>query len=195
MTKLQFLFSLSEHLSSLPSEEKDENLEFYAEIIEDKMEEGLSEEEAVTSVGSPEELAAQILANHPKKKTSKKQKLKAWEIVLLAVGSPIWASLLIAAFAVAVSLYAVLWSVIVTLWACFAAFCACGIYGMIFGIGTAVSGNTITGMAFIGAGICCGGLGIFLFFGCKAATIGTALLTKNIFLWIKNQFTHKEDAQ
>ena len=46
MTKLSFLFSLREKLSALPTEEAEERLRSYSEMIEDRMEEGLSEEEA-----------------------------------------------------------------------------------------------------------------------------------------------------
>ena len=42
---------------------------------------------------------------------------RRWLIVLLALGSPIWLSLLIAAAAVVLSLYIVLWSLILSLWA------------------------------------------------------------------------------
>ena len=49
-----------------------------------------------------------------------KRKLKVWEIVLLAIGSPLWLSLLIAFFAAVIS-------VLVSLWAVFASFLACGV--------------------------------------------------------------------
>ena len=51
MTKLKFLLLLNERLSHLPSKEVEERLAFYSEMIEDRMEEGLSEEEAVSEVG------------------------------------------------------------------------------------------------------------------------------------------------
>jgi len=38
------------------------------------------------------------------------------------------------------------------------------------------------------------GLSIFLFYGCKAATAGTLILTKKMALWTKNIFIKKEDA-
>jgi uncharacterized membrane protein len=41
MTKLQFLMALHEKMSGLPREEVEERLEFYSEMIEDRMEEGL----------------------------------------------------------------------------------------------------------------------------------------------------------
>lgn len=198
MTKLKFLLSLHEKLSGLPQDEVEERLNFYSEMIEDRMEEGLSEEEAVSAVGSVEEIAAQIATDIPptkiaKEKIKPKRKLKAWEITLLAIGSPLWFSLLIAGLAVIFSLYAALWAVIVGFWAVFASTVGCAISG-IAGIGFALGGNTLTGIAIIGAGIVCSGLSIFLFFGCKAATMGAVQFTKTILIGIKKGLIRKEKA-
>ena len=51
MTKLQFLLALHDKLAGLPQNEVEERLNFYSEMIEDRMEEGLSEEEAVLAAG------------------------------------------------------------------------------------------------------------------------------------------------
>ena len=86
--------------------------------MDDRMEDGIPEETAVCEIGTVDELVSQIIADIPlgklvKEKITPKKKLKAWEIVLLVLGSPIWLSLLIAALAVILSLYVVLWSVII----------------------------------------------------------------------------------
>ena len=47
----------------------------------------------------------------------------------------------------------------------------------------------------LAAGICLAGLSIFVFFGCKAATRGTILLTKRIAIGIRNHITKKEATQ
>ena len=183
MTKIQFLLALGERLSGLPKEEMEERLRFYSEMIEDRMEEGLSEEEAVAAVGSVEEIGAQLGADTPSPKTAKepkssKRKMPTWAIVLLIVGSPVWLSLLIVAFAVALSLYAALWSVILALWAVFGALVVSGFSVTLGGIGVLCMGKEIAGLAMIGAGLVLAGLSIFFFFGCKAATKGAAWLTK-----------------
>jgi len=67
MTKLNFLIALNEKLSGLPREEAEERLRFYSEMIEDRMEEGLTEEEAVAAVGYIVEIAAHITADLPVK--------------------------------------------------------------------------------------------------------------------------------
>ena len=48
------------------------------------------------------------------------------------------------------------------------------------------------GLSLIAAGIVLAGLTIFLFYGCKAATKGAAVLTKKIALGIKSLFIGKE---
>ena len=48
-------------------------------------------------------------------------------------------------------------------------------------------------LALIGASLACAGIAIFLFFGCREATKGTAKLAKVIVLGIKKAFIRKED--
>ena len=199
MNKQEFLAQLRKGLSGLPKDDIDERLTFYSEMIDDRMEDGIPEETAVCEIGAVDELVSQIIADIPlgklvKEKITPKKKLKAWEIVLLVLGSPIWLSLLIAALAVILSLYVVLWSVIIVLWAAFASFVACGLAGIAAGAYFAVGGNALTGIAMIGAGIVCTGLSVFMFFGCKAATKGILNLTKKLAIRIKNCFIKKEEA-
>lgn len=198
MNKQEFLTQLRQGLSGLPQNDIEERLTFYSEMIDDRMEEGLSEEEAVEGVGSVNSIISQIIAEVPltkivKEKITPKKKLKVWEIVLLILGSPIWLSLMIAAFAVALSLYAALWSVIIALWAVFAAFVVSAFGGILEGVVFALCGNVLSGVALIAIGFVCAGLSVLLFFANIAATKGTVKLTKNIALWTKNCFIKKEE--
>ena len=179
MTKLQFLQALGQKLSPLPKIELEERLRFYTEMIEDRMEEGLSEEDAVAAVGSVEEIAAQILVDFPQPEP-KKEKKNGWLIALLILGSPVWFSLLMSAFAVVLSLYVSLWSVIVSLWAVFGSLALCGLVGLVAGIISLVAGRGLIGVASLSAGLVCGGLSIFLFFGTNALTLVTIRLTKKL---------------
>lgn len=199
MNKQEFLEQLRKGLSGLPKDDISERLTFYGEMIDDRMEEGVPEETAVREIGTVDELVSQSIADIPLGKLVKatitpKKKLKAWEIVLLALGSPIWLSLLIAVLAVILSVYVVLWSAIVALWAVFTAVAACGLAGIAAGVYFAVGGNVLTGIAVIGAGIACAGLSVFLFFGCMAATEGILKLTKRLSVFIKNRFVKKEEV-
>ena len=181
MTKLEFILSLNDRLSGLPKKEVQERLNFYSEMIEDRMEEGLSEQDAVEAVGSVDEIAEQILAENPTPKKQKtKRKLKTWEIVLLALGSPIWLSLLIAAVAVIISIYASLWVVVASLWAAFGSLAACAVGGILAGAVLTFGENIFSGIALISAGLVCAGLSILFFLVCKLATKGAVLLAKKL---------------
>ncbi len=199
MNKQEFLSRLRKGLEGLPKDEVQERVSFYSEMIDDRMEEGFSEEEAVKEIGSVEMIISQIKGDIPitklvKEKITPKKSLKAWEIVLLVLGSPIWFSLLIATVAVVFSLYVVLWSVIISLWSVFGAFVGCAIGGIVSSVVLLLSGNIFIGMILMSAGLVCGGLSIFAFFGCKAITKGIILLTKKIGIAIKNCFVKKEEA-
>lgn len=183
MTKQEFLARLREGLSLLPQSEREERLNFYGEMIDDRMEEGLSETDAVAAVGQIDEIIAQIRAEAPfqtpaPEPATPKREWKTWEIVLLLAGSPIWISLIIAAVAVVFAFYVVLWSAVVALWAVFGSLiaCACGLATS--GTVCFAFGNPLAGTALVGAGMVCAGLSILLCFGCEAATKGVAFLTK-----------------
>ena len=200
MSKEEFLAQLHRGLSGLPREDIEERLAFYSEMIDDRMEEGGTVEDAVSGIGSVEAIIAQIKADIPltklvRDKITPKKSIKAWEIVLLVLGAPVWLSLAVAAFAVIVSLYAAFWAVIISLWAVCASLIGCAFGGIAAGIGFAFGGHNLTGIALIGAGIVCAGLSIFAYFGCKAATTGTVRLTKKIVLCMKNCFMKKEEAE
>lgn len=198
MTKNEFLIKLMQGLSSLPTAEIEERVDFYSEMIDDRMEEGLTEEEAVADVGSVETIVNQIIAETPftsliKERMKRTRKLRTWEIVLFAVGSPIWLSLLIAALAIALSLYAAFWSVIISLWAVEGALIGGTVGGILACPLFILAGNTPTAFAMLGAGLVCGGLSILLFYGCKATTQGAVWLTKKTILTIKKSLTKKEE--
>ena len=129
MNKQTFLAQLRKGLSSLSEAEREERLLFYSEMIDDRMEEGLSEEEAILGIGSVESLLAQILGDAPT--APKKHTGRLWNTILLILGAPVWFSLLVSAFAAAISLYAALWSVIISLWACFGALVGCALGGIL----------------------------------------------------------------
>lgn len=193
MTKLEFLAALRNGLAGLPQEDIDERVAFYAEMLDDRMEEGLTEQQAVAAAGSVEKIVAGAVAETPfvkiaKEKIRTKRRLHTGEIVLLVLGSPLWLSLGIAAVAVVLSLYVSLWAVIVSLWSVFASFAACAVGGALSGIVLMAGNNTPSGLAMLAAGLVCAGLAILAFYGCKAATKGVARLTKNIAVWTKNRF-------
>ena len=199
MSKQEFIARLQKGLSGLPKDDIEERLNFYSEIIEDRMEEGLSEEEAVKEVGSVDEIVAQVVSEIPLSKLAKervkpKRQLEAWEITLLIISSIIWFPLLLAAVAVVFSLYVSLWSVIIALWSVFVSLVCSSFGSIVSGIIIVCNSNVLSGIAMIAAGIICAGLSIFMFYGCKVVTNGSIILTKKILVGIKNCFIKKEEV-
>ena len=78
MSKQEFLAQLRKGLSGLPQDDIEERLTFYSEMIDDRMEEGLTEEEAVSEIGTVDTIISQIVTDIPltkliKEKAPKKQ--------------------------------------------------------------------------------------------------------------------------
>ena len=200
MSKQEFLARLRDGLAGLPQDDVEERLNFYSEMIDDRMEEGLPEEEAVAAIGAVETIVPQIVAEIPLPKLVResvrpKRQLAGWEIALLVIGSPVWFSLIIAALAIMFSVYVVIWSVIFSLWAVDLAFCASSVACVIAGLVMIVRGGGSAGLLLIGAGFILGGMSVFLFFGCLAATKGAAVLTKEIAAWMKSMFIRKDSGR
>ena len=222
MTKPEFLDKLQAGLLGLTESDAQERLNFYSEMIDDRMEEGLSEEQAVAQVGDVQVIVANILAEIPQnapvqadaevvkqviakvekpthhQATPKKEEKKHMEprqIILLILGFPLWLPLLIAAFAVVISLIAVLWSVVGTLWgALFGTLAGCGIGVTLLGLGCMIAGKWVVGTALFGAGLACAGLAVFAFFACIYTTKGAAWLTKVTFVGIAKLFKGRRDV-
>ena len=200
MNKKEFLLQLEKELAGLPPKELEERLTFYSELIDDQIEEGRTEEDAVSNMGTVQEVAEQILAEVPliepvKEKVKHKRWLGPLEIVLLILGAPIWLPLLLAFFAVALSLYCTLWSVVISLWAVAGALAACTLGGAVAAVVFAFGGQGLSALAMLAGGMICAGLSILFFFGCKKITMGMVWLTKKMFLGIKSLVSGKERAK
>ncbi len=196
MNKQEFMRELKRKLAGLPKREVSEQLGFFSEMIDDKIEDGCREEEAIASFGTVDEVAKQIVAEIPLSKIIKEKAKRSgrnpWVTAMLIIGSPVWFSLLISLFAVVFSLIVSLWSVIVSLWAVFASLVAGGLGGVLVGIFTALVTKPLTGGALTAAGFVSAGLSVFGFQAFLAATKGAAWLTKKTFLGIKLCFIGKE---
>ena len=168
MDKRTFLDGLRTALVSLPASEIDKTLAYYEEMIDDRIEDGMSEEEAVASMEPIEELAARIINDTPAvNKAVRKAKQSGvpaviW-ILLAILGLPIWLPLLCLAFGLVAGVLGLLFGIIVSLVAVVLglgiggivlmvfAFCYLGVVGM--------SAVLVIGLGLIGIG-----LGILLAF-------------------------------
>lgn len=183
MNKFEFLTGLRAKLWSIPEEDAKASVEYYSEMIDDRMEEGLSEEEAVAAIGDLDEIVKNILADAPVVQAAApavkpRRQLQWWEILLLVLGSPVWGSLLIAAAAVVFSVWIALWSVVISLYAAAVALSAAAIgcviacFFMVWELGAVPVA--------IGAAMVCAGLAILIFMLSNLAAKGMVALTKLI---------------
>ncbi|MBO4432212.1 MAG: hypothetical protein J5852_01640, partial [Clostridia bacterium] len=124
-----------------------------------------------------------------------KRGLKAWEILLIILGFPVWFPLTVSALAVLFSLYVTICALIASLWAVFVSFVAAALVCLILGIITVIRGSIFEGIALIGLFIMFCGFSILLFLGCIGAVKGLIALTKKTAVWIKSLFIKKENLQ
>ena len=99
MNKNSFLDALQKCLCQLPKGDVEQSVQYYSEIIDDKIEGGQSEGEAVVSLGAPEKIAEEILGSFKKEEEQKPRtvkKKKGWQSGLLIAGAPLGVPLAIA---------------------------------------------------------------------------------------------------
>ena len=65
MNKQQFLDELRSKLVGLPDEEIENRISFYEEMINDRIDEGKSEEEAISEIGTVDEVVREIAKDTP----------------------------------------------------------------------------------------------------------------------------------
>ena len=204
MNKQEFIKKLKEMLSNLPEKEINERIDFYSEMIDDRIEDGLTEEQAIKDIGTVEDVAKQIIDEIPlfkiikhklkkskTKNTTTKRNRSWWEITLIAVGSPIWFSLLISFFAVIFSLYVSLWAAIISLFAVDLSLLLSGL-AIIPGVLFIFTESLSVGLLIIAGGIMCMGLSILFFYVCKYTAKFGIFITKKIPRLIKGLFIRKE---
>lgn len=197
MKKQEFLAVLRDRLRGLPQEDIDKSIDYYSEMIDDRMEDGLKEETAVAALGSMDEIVSQILKEIPfskivKAKVKQKRTMSAGIIVLLILGFPVWFSLLVAAISVTFAVYASIWAVVISLYAATVSVAAVSVAGIVGFFIYLASGKALAGIVLLGGGIACAGLAILFFFGCNLVTKGVLVLGKSIVLALKRLLIGKE---
>lgn len=199
MNKTEFLDSIRARISQLPPQDIQRSLDFYAEMIDDRMEDGMTEQEAVAAMGNVEDIAAQILMDTPlprlvKAKLRPSRALRAWEIVLLILGSPVWFPLLLAAAVVLLAVYIVIWSVVIVLYAAELTLGATAIACLLSTVLLLMTAKGTQALFFFGAGLICAGATVLFFFVCKQTTVALAKLTRIIARAIKRKFIQGGNA-
>ena len=209
MTKEQFLRELQNRLSFLPSTEVAPFISYYREMIEDRMEEGMSEADAVAGLGDIGRIVEVIQYEMPvtslvvssvREKTSEakakaESRWPAWGkglvIALLIIGSPIWVSLLVAGLGLLIGLLAAKLAIIVAVAAVVLAMAVGSVAALVIGCVNLFS-QPAAGIALIGAGLLGVGLTILAYLLAVIIIKGIIQLIKLLFHWLKGLFVKKE---
>lgn len=193
----EFLRRLEAGLAPLGESERSDALLYYSEMIRDRIEDGMMEEEAVAAVGSPEELARDRLAVQPLpvlvKQRIKKEKKRSGALVtvLAIVGFPVWLPLLIVFLAVVLVVYVVIWSVIAVMFAVDLAFAVSSVACLIGGVWM-LWHNPLLALYCFAAALLLAGLAILFFFAAKGAAKGLIKLSALIGRGIKRMIIGKK---
>ena len=193
MNKEQFIAALRARLSQLADEEIDKSAAYYAEMIDDMVEDGKTEQEAVSSLEDVDVIAERILQDMPisalvKSSVKPKGGWTALTIILAVLASPIWLPIAISLLAVFLSLYIVLWSLLIS-------FIGTAASLLISGIAVIVGAFILMPqyiLPTIGAGLILLGAGLLLVLGVKYAIAGTIRMSAAIGRGIKKMFIRKE---
>lgn len=169
MTKTEFLKKLEKELSAIKTDERKKSLSFYNEFIDDGIESGLTEDQAIAQMESVPIIADDIISD-AFARGGLKQKRKPFPIALIILGSPLWISLLVAFVAIVVavgatifSVYITLWLVIISLFAVVLSLLVSGIVGII-GFFVLIFSYQATAFMFLGASFICIALGMIFYF-------------------------------
>ena len=191
MTKQEFLSELERALGKLPHAEVEQALAFYDEAISDRMEDGLSEAEALAGLGPVNEIAAQIAAESPpipRAIARANTGSRTLNIVLLAVFSPIWIPVVLALAAAALAVYVAIWAVIAALWAVDAVLVLMPLAGLAALASTLGGGMPLPGVFVFGLSLVSSGFGLVASFAVFWASKLLFRATRSFARWIASLF-------
>ena len=197
MNKTEFSDALRRALGKLPSYEVEQSIAFYSEMIDDRVEDGMSEADAVAALGPVGAIDAQIIAETPvipKAIAKANTGSRTLNVVLLVVFSPIWVPLVLALVVAALMVYLSIWMVIVALWTVVAVLILCAPIGFFLLAWCLANGYPLTGLFQLGAGLAASGLGLFAWFGVLAASKGLVSLTGTFGRWVKSRFVKPDGS-
>lgn len=115
MRKNDFIKVLNRSLKRVENEERKRCIDYYQEMIDDRIEAGMTEEQAVSECGDVKKIAEQLIAE-AKQNGQIKKKRSPLAIILICIGFPLWFSLGLAFFAIILALYIIIWAVLIALY-------------------------------------------------------------------------------
>jgi uncharacterized membrane protein len=167
MKKSEFFDSLRENLKDYDEKDINESLQYYDEMISDRVEEGENEEEVIESFGDIENISKELEVNLPlkaiiKTKNKGKPKKSPLVIVFLILGFPLWFPLFLTFIILVLSWYIILWSLNLSI----AAISLSMLYTLVYGIAsTFMNIGTHNAIALGSFGMVLVSIGVFVLFG------------------------------
>lgn len=194
MNKQEFLQNLRNRLGALPLSEIEKSVNYYSEIIDDYIEDGISEQEAISKLEPMDVIVEKIMYDTPLPvliKARAKPNWNALTLLLLILGFPVWFPILASVCAVLFSVYVVIWSLFIALYCVIIAFAISGIAAivtcpMIFSV------NIAGGLLSLGAGLVCIAISVMIFRPMVLASKELVKLTVFVARKIKSIFIKKE---
>lgn len=178
MTKNEFFRTLKGRISHLPKNERRKILQYYTEMISERMEDGMTEAEAIDAIGNMDDL----LADYPAEPKTRHRapRLRTWHIVMLIAGAPLWIPLAATVFSFLIAFYAVIWSMVVAFYAVFVALFVSGLTTLVAGFASIATGEPQCFLTLAGAGFLLMGFAILWFVPCTLFARAMAKTTKNV---------------
>lgn len=194
MTREIFFNELRGKLKGLPKDDIETRIAFYDEMINDLMDEGLSENDAINKIGPVDRIVDEIasdtsLTKLVKERIRPKRKMSAMEIVLLIVGFPLWFPLLLTAFILILVGYLLIWVLVLVMYVIEISLGAVVLSGIVVFAMTLFEGDP--NYIAIGSAIFACGAILLTFPLTKLVTKLTIKLSRNIVLGIKRKFVRR----
>lgn len=188
MNKATFIDELQHRLNDIPEPGRERAIEYYAEMIDDKIEEGMTEDEAVASTGDVDVIAGRIRNEYFNDYRSRGYSqgneyngyysgtqarsgsgFKPWILIILIL-IPIFLPLIMVVLVLALVLIIMAGVLIAACYALTAASAFSGAYSVFAFMPNILSGNGAYGTMLLGMGLFLMGFSIFLFFASNKLT-------------------------
>ena len=188
MNKQEFLTELGSRLSGLNEKERQSRLNFYAEMIDDMVDEGKTEERAVEEIGGADKVVRDIADDTPltrilKGKIKPEKKIGGGKTALIVLGFPVWFPLLTVAVVLMLVAVILTWAFVLVAYAAEASAAVSALGSAVMFLFYLFGGKTV--LLFLGAAISATGLSFLLWFVCKKLTALTVKADRAILLGIK----------
>ena len=197
MDKIDFIRKLRAGLDGIPDEDINHWCEYYSEIIYDRIDDGMSEEEAVSTLGAPESIVKEILSdtsfvNLVKRKVKKDSSIHGLSIAAIIIGAPVWIPILISVIALLLSVYVTLWSLVIAVWSVAVSFLVASIGTLFVSIRYLVETGVYEFSLAFGITLVLVGVGIFAILFSRLIAKALINLTKACIRKLKLFFVGKE---